>query len=843
MFHETIRSLVQAGVLLAAGAFANNLGSLEKIDAQLGLKFAAYVTLPALALQLLSVPGVAGIQALTIVSVSAAFSAFLALLGWLVHGKRRGPERALLTGSAVGVALGTFGLPFVEAAFGTAGVRIALLWDLANVVAVCGLAYLVFASGGSPPPALYEHADGGTYRGQWRGNKKQGLGVYVYPGGGRYEGMWRDNVKHGYGVYAFPKGGLYEGEWVAGEREGMGARLMRNGSIKAGRWGTAKLEKQMDPLDCAYAVNAAQRAAQAARRVKVGGGKVEDVLMNLAMQPFVWASAAALWLSYSGSPLPALVDAVSGTLASAHLPLVLLCSGALLAAPHPKVLQVKDTAAVLLTRYVSPLLLAAAAALVSPSHSLLAAVAAICALSPAPYALVDYAREARLNDSFAAALAPLSSMTSAILMALLALLVSSQVPPPLTTAEAALPPLVPPVPFAAAAAALAAAVSVAAFLYVRLAGRTRRGSGNNPPRGAVRMTLQATPSQPMPPVTILEPPSQEVTPAQEAASDADVSEGEPAESFVGQLGVDDSAADVSAEPDEAAQQERPGAQRAEAASSAEEATSSNENSGGADQSRGRGRRPGRGMFRDVDEDNPGGLAASAVVRRGFDVGGCEASSSLILEALIPQVLPERLERIQQVASDRCHSILPVVEALGFGAVQCIDSSVERVKSARGNRTSKGAEKWLDVQRTWGTRRCVEYLRDCGYRILVTQPTADSVPIGAIDWTLPTAFILGNEVNGASAEAIELADQAVTVPMAHSFTESFNVSVAAALILSEARRQRLEKLGRCGDLSPEETQTLTAIMLLKHRGGNALSWHPHWKQHAQRIDQQALSYAM
>ncbi len=38
-------------------------------------------------------------------------------------------------GSAVGVALGASGLPFVEAAFGTAGLRIALLWDLANVAA------------------------------------------------------------------------------------------------------------------------------------------------------------------------------------------------------------------------------------------------------------------------------------------------------------------------------------------------------------------------------------------------------------------------------------------------------------------------------------------------------------------------------------------------------------------------------------------------------------------------------------------------------------------------------------------------------------------------------------
>ncbi len=100
------------------------------------------------------------------------------------------------------------------------------------------------------------------------------------------------------------------------------------------------------------------------------------------------------------------------------------------------------------------------------------------------------------------------------------------------------------------------------------------------------------------------------------------------------------------------------------------------------------------------------------------------------------------------------------------------------------------------------------------------------------------FVLGLDVSkgivaGASDLAVKMADQAVTVPMAHSFTESFNVSVAAALILNEARQQRIKKLGSCGDLSPEEIQTLTAIMLLKHRGGNALSWHPHWRQHAHR----------
>lgn len=47
----------------------------------------------------------------------------------------------------------------------------------------------------------------------------------------------------------------------------------------------------------------------------------------------------------------------------------------------------------------------------------------------------------------------------------------------------------------------------------------------------------------------------------------------------------------------------------------------------------------------------------------------------------------------------------VRETINSATLLCI-CSPEKVKSARGNRTSKGAEKWLDVQRTWGTRRCV-----------------------------------------------------------------------------------------------------------------------------------------
>ncbi len=68
-----------------------------------------------------------------------------------------------------------------------------------------GISYLVMMAGGSPPPALYEHADGGRYKGEWLGPRKQGLGTYTYPSGGQYQGMWRNNLKEGYGVYTFPK--------------------------------------------------------------------------------------------------------------------------------------------------------------------------------------------------------------------------------------------------------------------------------------------------------------------------------------------------------------------------------------------------------------------------------------------------------------------------------------------------------------------------------------------------------------------------------------------------------------------------------------------------------------
>lgn len=58
----------------------------------------------------------------------------------------------------------------------------------------------------------------------------------------------------------------------------------------------------------------------------------------------------------------------------------------------------------------------------------------------------------------------------------------------------------------------------------------------------------------------------------------------------------------------------------------------------------------------------------------------------------------------------------------------------------------------------------------------------------VDWTRPSALIIGGEAHGASREAKELAAATIAIPM-HGGAESLNAAVAASVILFEAARQR------------------------------------------------------
>ncbi len=93
----------------------------------------------------------------------------------------------------------------------------------------------------------------------------------------------------------------------------------------------------------------------------------------------------------------------------------------------------------------------------------------------------------------------------------------------------------------------------------------------------------------------------------------------------------------------------------------------------------------------------------------------------------------------------------------------------------------------------------------------------------VDWTRPTAVVLGNEKYGVTQEAVELADACAILPMA-GYVESFNISVAAALIFYEAQQQRIRKLGASGDLSEHERKVLKAVHVVRSLVGGWAGWH-------------------
>lgn len=104
----------------------------------------------------------------------------------------------------------------------------------------------------------------------------------------------------------------------------------------------------------------------------------------------------------------------------------------------------------------------------------------------------------------------------------------------------------------------------------------------------------------------------------------------------------------------------------------------------------------------------------------------------------------------------------------------------------GAKTSASARKWVASQRF----NSPDALRQCldGYQIIVTSCSSASRPLGQWDFCRPTAIVLGNEHSGVSEDLHALAIGELHIPM-RGLIQSLNVSVAAAVILAEAARQR------------------------------------------------------
>jgi tRNA (guanosine-2'-O-)-methyltransferase len=103
-------------------------------------------------------------------------------------------------------------------------------------------------------------------------------------------------------------------------------------------------------------------------------------------------------------------------------------------------------------------------------------------------------------------------------------------------------------------------------------------------------------------------------------------------------------------------------------------------------------------------------------------------------------------------------------------------------------TSVGAHKWVNTQLCKTISQPLEALKSTGHQIVAAEVTTTSKDYRQVDYTKPTVLVLGAELEGISDEAQPFVDHSITIPMM-GMVESYNVSVAAAIILSEARRQR------------------------------------------------------
>lgn len=109
----------------------------------------------------------------------------------------------------------------------------------------------------------------------------------------------------------------------------------------------------------------------------------------------------------------------------------------------------------------------------------------------------------------------------------------------------------------------------------------------------------------------------------------------------------------------------------------------------------------------------------------------------------------------------------------------------------GSKSSSSANKWIERRKFGSVRECYEQLHTEGFQVLATRLDSSAKQLYEFDLTKPTAFVFGNEHAGVSDEAVQMADATLYIPMM-GMIQSLNVSVACAVTIYEALRQRTQK---------------------------------------------------
>lgn len=221
---------------------------------------------------------------------------------------------------------------------------------------------------------------------------------------------------------------------------------------------------------------------------------------------------------------------------------------------------------------------------------------------------------------------------------------------------------------------------------------------------------------------------------------------------------------------------------------------------------------------------------------------CIMLKTQLLEELRKLITENKVQKFEEIIHKRTRHVTVVLENLyqphNASAVMrsCDCFGIQDLHVIENNNNFKpcedislGSSQWIDLHRYKkeknNTVACLNQLKKKGYKIIATTPHTNDVTINELDLSEKTALLFGTELTGLSDLALEHADGFVKIPM-QGFTESFNISVSAALCMYDVTT-RLRNSNINWQLTDEEKIDIE------------INWCKQVIKHADKVEQEIL----
>lgn len=205
-----------------------------------------------------------------------------------------------------------------------------------------------------------------------------------------------------------------------------------------------------------------------------------------------------------------------------------------------------------------------------------------------------------------------------------------------------------------------------------------------------------------------------------------------------------------------------------------------------------------------------------------ELGAADGAGDAFYRSLLTEA---RLARIEAVVAARLSSVSLVLDRLldphnvaaalrtaeGLGLLRVHVVPHEEAALVAHRRVTQDAHKWIEVREHPSGAAAARALRAQGFAVYAGHLDDAALPLHQIPAAGPVALLFGNEHEGPSAETLSACSGMFRIPMA-GFSQSFNVSVAAAIALARMAEARRAALGRPGDLDEPARNALRSRYL-------------------------------